>query len=513
MKIKLLVLFAIVVAALFIKHSFDKTLNLKLANGPTLISNVNIVDVEQGTIVYNQDVMLSNGLITSITSHTANNIPPNSTSIDATGRFLMPGLWDMHTHSWKLSPQLHHPLFVASGVTTVRDMSGCLSKNDAFWACPHDRQHWNQQLENGLHVGPRYIEQSSYQTNGGNEVPGGFDDFFKLGNKADAQKLIEFYKQQGVESIKPYSELSFEQYTNLVQAAKLAQLKVAGHRPISVTLDTLLDLQQDSIEHARVFLFACHPQAIEFGQLADPIAAYNADYIRSMINLRDVESCNRLMQRMSQSNTWWSPTLTTLAMGAFAEQNMESPSPHSHYIPWLVKALLWNPDRKNSYTKGFDSNQQYVHLDAFNQAQADLKQAHDMGVRILAGTDSTDTDVYSGISLHTELAWMVEAGLTPAHAIKTATYNPAKYSGLLDTAGTVAVNKRADLVLLTDNPLNDIRNTTSIEAVFLNGQYVTQTDIQHLKDYASKMASSVVTNLTLIWDMLTSPLWRVQLID
>ena len=295
--------FAIVIALLFAQQFIAANDHVHRSSQAYFISNVNLVDVELGVVVAGQDVELRDHTITSISAHQSLPAPQDAHMIDGTGKFLLPGLWDMHTHSWKTSPELHHPLFIAYGVTTVRDLSGCLSHDDPFWACPADRDQWNTALQNGTSLSPRYIEQSSYQTNGGSEVPSDFDDFFRLKDQSAAFALVAFYQSQGVTSIKPYSELSQDQYSNLVQAAKAQGLKVAGHRPLAVSLDTLLSLQQDSVEHGRLFLFACHRQAQEFMSQTDPVAAYTSDFIRSMIVERNHEECDALMQRMSLSNT------------------------------------------------------------------------------------------------------------------------------------------------------------------------------------------------------------------
>ena len=200
-------------------------------------------------------------------------------------------------------------------------------------------------------------------------------------------------------------------------------------------------------------------------------------------------------------------------MGANAASNQNQPSPQRKYIPWLVETVIWNPDRSNTLARGIDKRGMYVHHDAFKQAQADLKRAHDFGVKIMAGTDSTDTDVYAGASLHDELAMMVDAGLSPAEALRTATVNPAIYAGQISKAGTIDVGKRADLILLNANPLSHISNTREIESVFVNGQHLSLNELVTLKRSVEKAASSVGLNLHLLWDMITSPLWRVQLMD
>jgi imidazolonepropionase-like amidohydrolase len=117
--------------------------------GDFLVRNVAVVDVEHGAIRHRQDVVLRDGRITAVVPTGSLRTGGSLTTIDGTGKYLMPGLWDMHTHAVKISPQYTHPLFVANGVTGVRDMSGCMSEPDSFFACIRDREGWNRALERG----------------------------------------------------------------------------------------------------------------------------------------------------------------------------------------------------------------------------------------------------------------------------------------------------------------------------------------------------------------------------
>jgi hypothetical protein len=150
------------------------------AAGTYILRDVNIVDVEVGEIVEDATVIFSSEGILSIQLGRSVVVPSNATVIEGRDRFLMPGLWDMHTHSLKISPQLHHPLFLRHGVTSIQDMSGCLDQNDSYWACPADRQRWEEASLADSGISPGYHQQGSYQVNGGNEVPSNFPEYFRL---------------------------------------------------------------------------------------------------------------------------------------------------------------------------------------------------------------------------------------------------------------------------------------------------------------------------------------------
>ena len=481
--------------------------------GSYAIHNVNVIDVKQGEIETHMTILVDDGLIIDVMPAEEYRSREGFTEIPAEGKYVIPALWDMHTHSLKVSPQIHHPLFISKGITGVRDMSGCLNQPDNFWACPEDRQRWTQQALAGTRVSPRYILQSSYQTNGGNEVPPGFSEFFRLDNKEAARELVEYYAEQNVDFIKPYTELSLEQYDNLVHFAALNKLDIAGHKPLSVSLSHALQSKQKSIEHGRLFLFECYQGIEDFRRLDDPIAHYDAQLMRQILQQQDIQQCDQEMVAMANSATWWVPTLTTLQMGAFAADPAFRADPRLAYIPYVVKALIWYPDADSAAGKGADNEGRYVRRDFFEQAKVQVNRAHQLGVKLLAGTDNIDTYVFTGSGLHDELEMMVDAGLSPLEALQTATINPALYAGLEQDFGSLERGKQADIVLLNSNPLTDINNIRDIDGLLYNGFYYDRSALGELDDFARGMAQSIQLNIRFLWDVLSSPLMRVQLAD
>ncbi|MEO0369469.1 MAG: amidohydrolase family protein, partial [Pseudomonadota bacterium] len=423
------VLFLVTVLAVLINWPLAEYTSIP-SSGPTVISNVTVIDVKTGQSSANKDVFLRDGKIAQVIDYVPDQVSSELNVIDARGKFLIPGLWNMHTHSWKLSAQLHHPLHVAHGITSVRDMSGCLHKDDEFWACPSDRQRWNQEMMAAQRVSPGYVQQSSYQTNGGNEVPSSFPSFFKLSDDGDAAKLADFYLERGVESIKPYTDLSREQYFSLVKAASDRGLRIAGHRPVRISLTEAIAAGQSSIEHGRLFLFECSDVAAEFRQHPNPVSLFDADFKLNSVEQRSVESCAMLMEEMADSETWWTPTLTTLAMGTHARDDEDQNDLRLDYVPWMQKALFWNQDISQTIRRGYASNGVYANDVFFEQAKKDVAMAEQAGIKILVGTDTTDTYVFTGSSMHDEMQMMADAGLSTQRILKAATIDAAVYSGL-----------------------------------------------------------------------------------
>lgn len=483
------------------------------ASAAYVISHVSVVDTVTGNILRDRHVMIEDGRIIDIRQASGTAPATHFVDIPAAGKYLIPGLWDMHTHSLKLSPQLHHPLFIRWGVTSVRDMSGCLGNEDSYWACPADRRLWEQQALAGARVSPRYPLQSSYQTNGGNEVPASYPAFFRLRNAADADQLIDFYTGQGVDFIKTYSELSPAQFRSLARAAAANNIALAGHKPLSTSLREALDANLQSIEHGRLFAFECFNGIENFRQLEDPISHYTADFIRELIGGQNEQRCALLMKSMASSSSSWVPTLTTLKMSATARDVLLQEDPRLETIPYVVRQLIWKPDIARAASRGFDAQGRFVHEEFFELASQQVGEAHKAGVRLLAGTDNIDSRVFTGSSLHDELAMLVQAGLTPLAALQTATTNAAQFSQLGDRLGAIAVGREADLVLLNSNPLTNIENTRDIHGVMLGGHYTDRAGLHELEAYAIDMAGSFQVNLRYLYDMIASPTMRAQLVD
>ena len=482
-------------------------------SGNILIRQVAIVDVEAGLLRLRQDVLIRDGQITRIGEAGSIEGQESLIAIDGKEKFLIPGLWDMHTHSTKLSSQYQHPLFIANGVTAVRDLWGCMYEPDPFFACIEDRQSWNRSLANRTGLTPRYMGQSSYQINGGNEVPAGFPDFFKARTAEEARELVNHYAESGVDILKVYTELSPDAYFALVDEARRQGLWVDGHRPIKVSLEDMLAAGQRSVEHARLFLFECYEGADEFRALPSPLSAYTGDLQRRLVDGQDEQRCRRLIDQLADSDTWWTPTLQTLRMGALAGEADFRADARLKYIPYLFRKLMWEPDADRMASNGTDASGRNIHGEIYRLAQQHVGQAHAAGAKILSGTDVFDTYVFPGFSTHDELAALVAAGLAPAAALKTATIDAASFSGVEASYGSIAVGKTSDMILLNANPLLDITNTRQIEGLFFNGFYFDRKSLDRLLDFAEQQASSVRANLHILWHAVRSPLLRLQFAD
>jgi hypothetical protein len=481
--------------------------------GDFLVRNVSIVDVVNGRIDAGRDVVVRNGRIDAVDASPANGGPRGLRVVDGTGKFLMPGLWDMHVHSLKISPQYTHPLSIAHGITGVREMWGCPGLPDSFVACGEDIERWRAGLRDRNHLAPRYIMRSSYAINGEQGVPDAAPGFFKARNAEEARALVAHEAAEGVDLLKVYTNVSLPAYEAIAAEAATRGILVAGHLPVRVPLTTVMAAGQHSVEHPRIFLFECFRHADEFRSLPDPMAAYTTDMRARFIDEHDPARCAGLMAAMAASGTWWTPTLQVLRMSALASSREFREDPRLRYIPFAFRAGLWQWDADNAAARARDASGRDVSGELYRLAMDNVRQAHAAGVRIVAGTDSGDTYVFPGFAIHDELAELVHAGLAPADALRSATIDAARFSGQARDHGSIEVGKVADMVLLDADPLVDIRNTGKIAGLFFNGQYLDRAALDQLLAFAEAQASGLRTNLQLLWGALRSPVIWAQAAD
>ena len=485
--------------------------------GPTdshpriVLDHIHIIDTQSGQVQRDRAIWINQGRIEQITAADVT-AAEGYHYVSGNGHYVVPGLWDNHSHSLKLTPQLHHPLYLAHGVTYLRDMSGCMTGADSLLACVADRQRWTQQAQSGERSSPLYPQQSSFAINGGAEVPADFPVFLRLQNAADAIALVRHYQAHGVDTLKTYEMLSPQQYQWLSQAAASAGMRLAGHQPWRVTLADLIQARQHSVEHGRLFLFECSAVAMQLKQQRMRAGLINSDVWRQILQSQDPALCQQKMAAMAKARVWWSPTLLTLQLGARAADPAFRQDPRLAQVPWLLRKL-WQADADGMQSRDLDQQDRPVHADLLVLAQQQLRQAVALGVPILAGTDTPDSFVFAGSGLIDELELYTKAGLTPLQALQSATLGPAQYAGAAAHAGTVEVGKDANLLLIADNPLQQIQALRQVEGLVLAGHWYDKTQLNALQIFSTEQASSIALNLQLLWSALHSEQFRQQFAD
>ncbi len=476
------------------------------------IQSINIIDVKSGKIFKNRDVVIKENTILAIDTSGILKAHPSSLVIDGNNKYIMPGLWDMHTHSNQHSEWLHHPLYIANGVTGIRDMSGQLNKRDSYWAGSKERLVWNAGLSDNQRVTPRYVLQSSYQMDGVASVPDGFPGYFKLQKKDDVDALLRFYKNEKIDFIKVYEQIPTETYKYLALQAPNYGMHLAGHKPIFTSLEDAIVLGQRSFEHGRIFLYECFPNADSL-RTSDNWRKFYSKSKGAMVKDYKPEMATRLMQLMKEYNTHWTPTLQTLKFEAYAHEATFLENPNLKYITYVRRKLWWDFDVQNNRNKNLSKEGTNISADFYNAAKEQIKLASEIGVPIMTGTDVTDSYIFAGFSIHDELEDLTKSGLSNLKALQSATIIPATFAGKEKAHGSVEVGKMADLVILNKNPLENITHSKTINGVILNGIFYDADRLKELKDFTQSLSSSLHLNVKVLYSLISSPLIRVQFAD
>jgi len=474
-----------------------------------LITNVSVVDVRNGEIEAGQNILIQNGVIVEVGPSLQ---PAGPIQIlDARNKFAIPGLFDMHVHNFKLSPVLMHPLFVAAGVTAVRDMGGCIGIEDAWVACAEEKRDWNAAVQQHQMIGPRFDQVTSLAINGGQEIPGNLDRALGASTPRGARERVRFDKARGIDFLKPYTEIARDSYFALAEEAQTSGLYLAGHKPLAVSGLEATAAGQRSIEHAFLFIWECYPNMDGLRTGSDPRQIYSHPMRQTMIREHDDRMCGELFASMRETGTAFVPTHTTRKLDAHALDSAYTNDARLKYIPAPLR-MMWQNDAAAMAARTSPEGQgSYMEFYRFGIRQTG--RAHAAGVQIMTGTDAPDSFAFPGSGLHDELDHLSQAGLSPPDALRAATIEPAKFLGLEGKAGEIRPGARADLVLLNSNPLADLSAVRAIDAVILAGAIYDRKDLDQLLSGVQNAASHWSIWPKFIWQLMNSPIMRKQFAD
>ena len=414
---------------------------------PTIaFTNVSVVDVEKGALQLDQTVLIEGSRVIAAGNARMIRLPRGAHVINGKGKFLMPGLWDMHVHAM---PRPHVPeLFIANGVTGIRDM----------YDDPPKIRDLRRAIQEHRRIGPRIIT-SGQILNGAFVKNREHEPLTIVRTPEDARRAVRQQIRDGVDFIKVYNDLSRSVFYAIADECKRDGIPFVGHTPDSVTTVEAAAAGQRSIEHLSGVLLDCsrHPTLIRW--LPDLSSSHNTQ--KRMLDWFDPVRADRLFAAFVRYGTWQCPTLSIYQDMVFADNPSLANNRTDPNLRWLRLPAL--PQREKLSELERDRAMQ-------QEMMAVTTMMFRAGVRLLAGTDTGYPFFVPGFALHDEIELMVSAGLPVSAVLRIATLAPAQFFGREDELGSVSKGKQADLVLLDADPLQSIRNTRLIRAVVADGR-------------------------------------------
>jgi imidazolonepropionase-like amidohydrolase len=389
------------------------------AGDVTAFVDVNVVPMDTERVLAHVKVLVRGGRIAAVGKEVA--LPDDALRIEGRGRYLMPGLADMHVHNWY---QEEHLLFLANGVTTIRNM----------WGTPMQRK-WQGEIEAGTRLGPSLHTTGPILDGARATWPGS-----TIVTTVDAARAaVRRIKAEGYPSLKVYNALRGDVYGALVAEAHDQGLRVAGHVPRAVGIEGALAAKQDSIEHLEGYLDL------------------------------DEKAHAKFARKTAETGSW--NCVTLVVYWSHLRWDELPDRPEMKYVPAPLRATWKAMTKQRPDAKHLERLRRLRH-----RSRAMTKALHAAGAKLLLGTDCATPFIIAGWSVHRELQLLVEAGLTPYEALRAGTVDAAAYLG--DDFGTVLVGQRADLVLVEANPLDDVKNAARRVGVMVRGRWLPAAELQ-----------------------------------
>jgi hypothetical protein len=450
-----------------------------------VISNSKIINIEDGSIIADHDILIKGNIIVGIVPH-RKTYDKSVKIIDANNLYAIPGLWDMHVHAiWPEWFDVCNPLMIAYGVTGFRDTWGDLKLADTI----------RKKMAAGEIPFQRFI------------LAGGLIDGFRpiwptsqvADNPEQGIKLVDSLYKAGADFIKVYSRLKPEVFYAIAKRCKELNIKFAGHVPEKVKLIDAANAGMYSIEHLTGVTEA-------FSDIEDSIFAvinkidYSGDpktfgplalerlnlLVKSKIVPEKVENVVAVLKK---NHTWIVPTMVAKKGISYMDEMGKEKDARLSYLPNDI-SFGWKPE--NDFRVKNRTPQQWKDVKTLYQSGvSQLTLLIKNNIPLVAGTDFPNPYCFPGSGIHDELELMTGAGLTPLQALQSATLNAAKFLGKTDSLGTIAANKYADILLLSENPLTNISNTRKIEGLFVNGKFYSKKDLDLLKQKAKDISAKM----------------------
>ncbi|MFJ2826607.1 amidohydrolase family protein [Streptomyces sp. NPDC087263] len=432
----------------------------------TALTNVTVIDVATGRRNSRQTVLISGDRIIAVGRNLP--VPRGATTIDLTGKFVIPGLADMHVHALD-TDEVDPPLHLANGVTTVRVMSGDPMTYD-----------WRDRIDAGTLLGPRMVVASQIIDGDPTLWDPNLLSVLVVRDEATARAAVRQVKAEGADFVKVYSRLGPTAYEAILDEARRQGLTVAGHAPDQVSIPAVAAGGQRSIEHVHAVALSVSSQEAEVRRQLRAISLRTGDYNGWLRQLHPIEwlaagtfSSARaadVLGRLRHRNTRVTPTLAMHRVLDMPDYTAPDPATLKYLREDSLDIYDYVVENLCKANRPAEEIARQHQMWEYRQRFVRELFAHD--VPILAGTDTGTPYSVQGFALHDELELLVGAGATPQQALKAATVEPARFLGLGEVLGSVEPGRIADLVVLDADPLNDIRNTRRIHSVVTRGRVI-----------------------------------------
>lgn len=440
-----------------------------------LLYNVNIIDVETGNIRKNAAILIQDGVIIEVgESALLKSKAKKKSRINGEGKYLIPGLWDMHVHLEGADliedNKALLPVFLAYGITTIRDCASDLGEQVLAW---------RDEIADNKLVGPT-IFTAGRKLEGKNSI---WKGDLEIEDETELKQMLDLLDQYKVDFVKiTENTLGGDLFLKGVQTAHARGYRVSGHVPLDVTIDELIHAGYTSIEHATYLLrLGSDEAAIKEALVSGKITRAEAQ--TQYVNEFNQQLAFENYKSLAAKGVFVCPTLIGGRQLAFLKETDHSKDEFLNYL-----------------TDRFVANYQWRIQRMANDTEAQLKQRKEQyyllmkqiplfqkaGLKIIAGSDAAalNTYVYPAESLMQELEIFQDAGLTPLEILQTATRNGARYFGIADEVGLVAAGMKADLVLLDENPLANIHSLRKVNSVIVRGKYYSRPTLDEILKHA-----------------------------
>ena len=484
MRVKLCLSLVALVQMCAVSMAQEKPATVISPSSATYITHVTVIDTKAGKEMQDRTVIISGDRISEVRDSKGMEPPAGTKVVVGRGKYLIPGLWDMHVHAlFRERVGSMFPMFVANGVLGIRDMGTSMPLADI--------ERLRREIASGSRLGPSFVAAGPILDGRPKPLR---PNFLAITTPEQGRATVDSLKADGSDFIKVYSWLSRDTFLAVAGEANKLKIPFAGHVPFSVPVLEASDAGMKSMEHLHGVVLSCSAREDELRSemLKGGPNLPGDDRLRLEMHEAAASYDDRkaapIFAHLAKNKTWQVPTLVVRVPYVQSFDTRITTDPRLKYIPPSAQQH-WTEEAKSSTdgaatAKTFEKQYRIVGV---------MQRA---GVPILAGTDAAwyQPYTYAGFSLHDELALLVGAGLTPMESLQTATINPARFLGMEKDLGTIEKGKVANLVLLDADPTADIHNTTKISAVFLAGKEFDRTALDQMLQNAEAAAKSAAVN-------------------